>query len=104
MKLSILDQVVQSRGQSPQETIKETIQLAQLAEEWGYHRYWVAEHHDLPGLNCPAPDLILSLIGSETHRIRIGSGAVLLPNYKPYMIAERYHLLATLYPGRVNVE
>ncbi|WYP28410.1 LLM class flavin-dependent oxidoreductase [Alkalihalobacillus sp. FSL W8-0930] len=103
MKLSILDQVVQSRGQSPQETIKETIQLAQFAEKWGYHRYWVAEHHDLPGLSCPAPDLILSLIGSKTDRIRIGSGAVLLPNYKPYTIAERYHLLATLYPGRVDL-
>lgn len=103
MKLSILDQVVQSRGQTPQEAIEESIQLAQLAEEWGYHRYWVAEHHDLPGLCCPAPDLILSLIGSKTKRIRIGSGAVLLPNYKPYTIAERYQLLATLYPGRVDL-
>lgn len=103
MKLSILDQVVQSKGRSPQETIEESIRLAQFAEELGYHRYWVAEHHDLPGLSCPAPDLILSLIGSKTDRIRIGSGAVLLPNYKPYTIAERYHLLATLYPGRVDL-
>ncbi|MFK3936431.1 LLM class flavin-dependent oxidoreductase [Alkalihalobacillus sp. NPDC078783] len=103
MKLSILDQVVQSRGQTAKESIEETVRLAQLAEEWGYHRYWVAEHHDLPGLSCPAPDLLLSLIGSKTNRIRIGSGAVLLPNYKPYTIAERYHLLATLYPGRVDL-
>src|SRR5699024_4775442 len=78
-------------------------ELAMLAEKLGYERYWVAEHHGFKGLASPSPDIILGIIGSRTKRIRIGSGAVLLPNYKAYNIAERYNLLATLYPGRVDL-
>ena len=103
MKLSILDQVPISNGKSAKEAIEATIELAQLAEKLGYERYWVAEHHDFKGLASPAPDIILGIIGSKTKRIRIGSGAVLLPNYQPFNIVERYNMLATLYPGRVDL-
>ncbi|MCM2674517.1 LLM class flavin-dependent oxidoreductase [Alkalicoccobacillus plakortidis] len=103
MKLSILDQVVVSRGRSVADAINETEQLAIYADELGYSRYWIAEHHDLPGLACPAPDVLLGIIGSQTTTIRIGAGAVLLPNYQPYLVAERYHLLATMYPGRIDL-
>ncbi|AXI09905.1 MsnO8 family LLM class oxidoreductase [Oceanobacillus sp. 143] len=103
MKLSILDQAPVSSGYSAKEALEATIELAMLAEKLGYTRYWVAEHHDLKGLASPAPDILLGIIGSQTERIRIGSGAVLLPNYKPFNIAERYNLLATLYPERVDI-
>ncbi|WP_449355551.1 LLM class flavin-dependent oxidoreductase [Virgibacillus natechei] len=103
MKLSILDQSPISSGKTPQEALNATIELAKRADELGYTRYWVAEHHDLSGLASPAPDIMLGLIGSQTKRIRIGAGAVLLPHYKPYNVAERYNMLATLYPGRVDL-
>ena len=103
MKLSILDQVPISNGKTAKEALVATIELAVLADKLGFERYWIAEHHDFKGLASPAPDIILGIIGSKTKRIRIGSGAVLLPNYQPFNIAERYNLLATLYPGRVDL-
>jgi len=103
MKLSILDQAPVSSGKSEQEALTATIELAQAADRLGYTRYWVAEHHDLAGLAIPAPDVLLGVIGSRTDQIRIGAGAVLLPHYKPFNIAERYNMLATLYPGRIDL-
>ncbi|RDW18657.1 LLM class flavin-dependent oxidoreductase [Oceanobacillus arenosus] len=103
MKLSILDQAPVSSGYSAKDALEATIELAIFADKLGYTRYWVAEHHDLNGLASPAPDILLGIIGSQTESIRIGSGAVLLPNYKPFNIAERYHVLATLYPDRVDI-
>lgn len=103
MKLSILDQVPISNGKTATEALEATIELAQFAERLGYKRYWIAEHHDFNGLASPAPDILLGIIGSKTKQIRIGSGAVLLPNYQSYNIAERYNLLASLYPGRIDI-
>ena len=103
MKLSILDQVPIPNGKTAKEALEATIELAKFADELGYHRYWIAEHHDMEGLASPAPDIVLGIIGSKTKRIRIGSGAVLLPNYKPYNVAESYNLLATMFPGRVDI-
>lgn len=103
MKLSILDQSPVSNGKTPKDALEATIALAELADVLGYKRYWVAEHHDFAGLASPAPDIVLGIIGSKTKQIRIGSGAVLLPNYRPYHIAERYNMLASLYPGRVDL-
>ncbi|MEN2768416.1 LLM class flavin-dependent oxidoreductase [Ornithinibacillus xuwenensis] len=103
MKLSILDQAPIELGGSPQEALGETIKLAALGERLGYHRYWIAEHHDLNGLACPAPEVMLGTIGAHTKSIRIGSGAVLLPHYKPFKIAETFNLLATLYPDRIDL-
>ncbi|MFD2629053.1 LLM class flavin-dependent oxidoreductase [Oceanobacillus kapialis] len=103
MNLSILDQVPVLPGKTAYEAIQASINLAIAGDKLGYTRYWTAEHHDMEELACPAPDIMLSQIGAQTERIRIGSGAVLLPHYKPYQIAERYHLLATMFPGRVDL-
>ncbi|WP_096185811.1 LLM class flavin-dependent oxidoreductase [Evansella halocellulosilytica] len=103
MKLSILDQAPISSNQTAQEALAESVRLAQAGEELGYTRYWIAEHHDFPGLACPAPEVMLSYIGAQTSRIRIGSGATLLPHYKPYKVAEVFNLLATLFPGRIDL-
>src|SRR3954454_8929241 len=103
MRLSILDQSPISSNQTAQEALTESVKLAQAGEGLGYTRYWIAEHHDLPGLACSAPEVMLSYIGANTSTIRIGSGAVLLPHYKPYKVAEVYNMLATLFPGRIDV-
>jgi luciferase family oxidoreductase group 1 len=103
MKLSILDQAPISANQTARDALKQSVLLAQAAEKMGYSRFWIAEHHDIPGLACPAPEVMLPYIGARTSKIRIGSGAVLLPHYKPYKVAELYNLLATLFPGRVDI-
>lgn len=103
MKLSILDQSPVSVGMTEKDALQVSIRLAQHGERLGYERYWIAEHHDLFGLACPNPSVMLSAIGSQTNTIRIGAGAVLLPYYKPFHVAETYNLLATLFPGRVDL-
>ncbi|WP_139489356.1 LLM class flavin-dependent oxidoreductase [Brevibacillus dissolubilis] len=103
MRLSILDQSPVSSGHTAGEALQESMKLAQLGEALGYTRYWIAEHHDIAGLSCSAPEVMLGYIGAHTKTIRIGSGAVLLPNYKPYKVAETYNLLATLFPGRIDL-
>jgi len=103
MKLSILDQSPISSNQSAKDALNESINLAKAAEQYGFTRFWIAEHHDLPGLACSAPEIMLSLIGANTKQICIGSGAVLLPHYKPYKVAETYNMLATLFPNRIDI-
>ncbi|MRX71536.1 MsnO8 family LLM class oxidoreductase [Bacillus lacus] len=103
MKLSILDQSPLSSNQTAREALQESLLLAQAGENLGYSRYWIAEHHDLPGLACSAPEVMLSYIGAHTSKIRIGSGAVLLPFYKPYKVAEVFNMLATLFPDRIDI-
>lgn len=103
MHLSILDQSPISANKSAQDALHTSIKLAQLGEELGYKRFWIAEHHDLYGLACSNPDVMLGVIGAQTKKIRIGAGAVLLPYYKPFRIAETYNLLGTLYPGRIDL-
>ncbi|WP_179595584.1 LLM class flavin-dependent oxidoreductase [Neobacillus driksii] len=103
MRLSILDQAPISSNQSAADALKASMELAQAGENLGYTRFWIAEHHDLPGLACSAPEVMLGYIGAHTTKIRIGSGAVLLPHYKPYKIAEVYNMLATLFPDRIDV-
>ena len=84
MKLGILDQSPISDDQTPHEALRATMKLAQTAESLGYTRFWAAEHHGLPGLASSVPEVMLGYIGANTDKIRIGSGAVLLPYYKPY--------------------
>jgi luciferase family oxidoreductase group 1 len=103
MRLSILDQAPISSNQSASDALKASMELAKAGENLGYTRFWIAEHHDLPGLACSAPEVMLGYIGANTKHIRIGSGAVLLPHYKPYKVAEVYNMLATLFPDRVDV-
>src|SRR5690625_6241218 len=96
MKLSILDQVPVPEGVNIEDAFSESVNLAKKAEEFGYNRYWIAEHHDFAGLACPNPDTLMTLIGSQTQTIKLGAGAVLLPHYSPYKIAENYNLLSVL--------
>lgn len=103
MKLSILDQAPIVQGKTSEDALQESLKLAQIGEEYGYERYWIAEHHDISSLACPAPEVMLSYIGAQTKDIIIGAGAVLLPHYKPYRIAETYNLLSTLFPNRIDL-
>ncbi|WP_223067397.1 MsnO8 family LLM class oxidoreductase [Paenibacillus caui] len=102
-RLGVLDLVPQPEGITAESALAEASLLARLAEQWGYERYWAAEHHDLPGLACAAPEVLLSHIGAVTSRIRLGTGALLLPHYSPLKVAETFHLLSALYPGRIDL-
>jgi luciferase family oxidoreductase group 1 len=103
MKISILDQSPISKGSSAAEALAQTARLVQRAEQLGYTRYWVAEHHGMEHLANPSPEILLGQLGASTSTIRIGSGAVLLPHYSPYKVAENFNLLSSLYPGRIDL-
>jgi luciferase family oxidoreductase group 1 len=103
LRLSVLDQSPISEGSTGAQALANTIDLARLAEELGYHRYWVAEHHGGPSLAGPSPEALVGPIASATSRIRVGSGGVMLPHYSPLKVAESFSLLAGLYPGRIDL-
>ncbi len=103
MKLSVLDQSPVLGGADATEALRQTIRLAKRAESLGYERYWVAEHHDTPGLAGSAPEVLIAAIAANTERIRVGSGGVLLPHYSPYKVAEQFRVLEALYPGRIDL-
>lgn len=103
MKLSMLDVVPVSIGATPAEAINRSVEVAQLGDRLGYHRYWVAEHHGSPNFASAAPEILIGRIASETRHIRVGSGAVLLPYYSPLKVVEVFHTLATMYPGRIDL-
>lgn len=103
IKLSVLDLVPVFNTVDAITALGQAVKLAQTAERLGYSRYWVAEHHDMPGLACTSTEVLLSHIGAKTAHIRLGSGALLLPHYKPLKVVEAFHLLASLYPGRIDL-
>ncbi|WP_334073727.1 MULTISPECIES: MsnO8 family LLM class oxidoreductase [Paenibacillus] len=103
LRLSVLDLVPKLGGCSDEEALRQAVLLAQRAEEWGYRRYWAAEHHNMDGLACPSPEVLLAHIGAVTTRIKLGSGALLLPHYAPLKAAEWFRMLAALYPGRIDL-
>lgn len=103
LKLSILDQSPVRSGATAADAVQETLELARLADRLGYHRYWVAEHHNAAGLAGSAPEILIARLGAETRRIRIGAGGVMLPHYSAYKVAESFRMLETLYPGRVDL-
>ncbi len=103
LSLSVLDLVPKLDGVSYEAALQEATVLAQSAEQWGYKRYWAAEHHDLENLSCASPEVLLAHIGAKTERIRLGTGALLLPHYSPLKVAETFRLLAALYPGRIDL-
>lgn len=102
IKLSILDQSPISEGSNAIEALKNTAQLAQKAEEWGYTRFWVSEHHDTTRLAGSSPEVLIAHLAAMTSTIRIGSGGVMLPHYSAYKVAENFKLLEALYPGRID--
>ncbi len=103
MLLSVLDLSFITTGTSGAMALRNTLDLAQLADRLGYTRYWVAEHHNLPSVASPAPDLMIGQIAAVTSRIRVGSGGVMLPNHAPLSVAERFHMLEALFPGRIDL-
>src|SRR5262245_8920519 len=103
MKLSVLDQSPISEGMTGAQALANTLDLARLADERGYHRYWVAEHHGGPMLAGPSPEVLNGPIAAATSRIRVGSGGVMLPHYSPFKVAESFSVLAGLYPGRIDL-
>jgi luciferase family oxidoreductase group 1 len=102
-RLSVLDQSPIAEGSSGSEALRNTIDLAQLADRLGYHRYWVAEHHGGPMLAGPSPEVLIGPIASATERIRVGSGGVMLPHYSPLKVAESFSVLSGLFPGRIDL-
>ncbi|WP_203341237.1 LLM class flavin-dependent oxidoreductase [Planococcus beijingensis] len=102
LSYSILDQSPISEGSSPQEALKQTAVLAQKAEQWGYTRFWVSEHHDATTLAGSSPEVLIAHLGAVTNTIRLGSGGVMLPHYAPFKIAENFKLLEALYPDRID--
>lgn len=101
--LSVLDQTPVIAGHSTADAIAATLELAQLADDLGYTRYWCAEHHGLLGVANPCPEVMLARIGSVTRRIRIGSGGIMLPYYSPFKVAEQFLMLEALFPNRVDL-
>ena len=101
--LSVLDLSPVSAGSTGATALRNSIDLAVLAERLGFHRYWVAEHHNLPSVASSAPDIMIGQIAAATARIRVGSGGVMLPNHAPLMVAERFKVLEALFPGRIDL-
>jgi len=103
MRLSVLDQTPIADGTTAAAALANSVDLARAAERFGYHRYWVAEHHASPALAGAAPEVLLAAIGAATRSIRLGSGGIMLPHYSPFKVAETFSMLAGLYPGRADL-
>jgi len=103
MKISVLDQSPISEGSTGADALRNTLDLARLADELGFARYWVAEHHGTPMLACASPEVMIAAIGSLTQKIRIGSGGVMLPHYSALKVAETFSILSALFPGRIDL-
>jgi luciferase family oxidoreductase group 1 len=101
--LGVLDQSPIISGHSPAQAIAETLSLARLAEELGYRRYWLAEHHAIAALADPCPEVLVSSVAAATSRIRVGTGGVLLPHYSALKVAEVFRMLEALFPGRIDL-
>ena len=99
----MLDQSPISEGSTGGDALRNSIDLAQLAESLGYHRYWIAEHHATPMLASPSPEALIGPIAALTSKIRVGSGGVMLPHYSPLKVAETFSMLAGLFPGRIDL-
>jgi luciferase family oxidoreductase group 1 len=100
---SVLDVVPQLAGQSAAAALRETMEVAQAADDLGYRRFWVAEHHGVRGFGCAAPGVLAAVLAARTDRIRLGSGGVLLGNHQPLLIAEQFAALAAAYPSRIDL-
>ncbi|AXF59118.1 LLM class flavin-dependent oxidoreductase [Leclercia sp. W6] len=102
-RISILDKSPVAEHETAADALARTLSLAQQAETLGYHRFWIAEHHNTPQLASPSPELLIAWILGQTRRIRVGSGGVMLQHYSPYKVAENFNLLAAIAPGRVDL-
>jgi luciferase family oxidoreductase group 1 len=103
MQFSVLDLSPVPEGATPAEALANTLDLARHAERWGYHRFWLAEHHNMTGIASAATSVVIGHVAGGTSRIRVGAGGVMLPNHAPLVIAEQFGTLATLYPDRIDL-
>ena len=103
VSLSILELGRVRQGSDRKAALDEARALGQHAEGWGYTRLWVAEHHNMPGVTTAATSLVIAHIAAGTTTLRVGAGGVMLPNHAPYVIAEQFGTLATLFPGRIDL-
>ena len=101
--LSVLDLAPIGAGQSAADALAGTTELARRADELGFRRFWVAEHHNIPSVASTAPETLIAHIAANTRRIRVGSGGVMLPNHAPLAVAERFGMLEALHPGRIDL-
>src|SRR5476649_1453126 len=101
--LSNLDLARLRQGGSVADAFHNTLDLARHAEQWGYKRFWLAEHHNIPGVACSATSVLIGHVASGTRRIRVGSGGIMLPNHAPLVVAEQFGTLEALYPGRIDL-
>lgn len=101
--LAILDLAFVPEGARPRDALRNTRDLAQHAETWGYHRYWLAEHHNMVGIASAATAVVIGYVAANTRTIRVGAGGIMLPNHSPLVIAEQFGTLETLYPGRIDL-
>ncbi len=101
--LSVLDLSPVSAGSTGAQALRNTLDLGRLADRLGFTRYWVAEHHNLPSIASSAPEIMIGQVAAVTEHIRVGSGGVMLPNWAPLVVAERFRVLEALYPGRIDL-
>ena len=100
---SVLDLSPIVQGSTAAQAMQNTLDLARHAERWGYQRYWLAEHHGMPGIASAATSVVIGHVAAGTSRIRVGAGGIMLPNHSPLVIAEQFGTLASLYPGRIDL-
>ena len=101
--LSILDLSPITEGGDASLALRNTLDLARHAEAWGYRRYWLAEHHNMPGIASAATAVVLAHVAAGTSTLRLGAGGIMLPNHAPLVIAEQFGTLAALHPGRIEL-
>lgn len=102
-QLSILDLAFVPQGSTPGDALRNSLDLAQHAERWNYHRFWLAEHHNMPGIASAATSVAIAFVAGGTKSIRVGAGGIMLPNHAPMIIAEQFGTLESLFPGRIDL-
>ena len=102
-KFSVLDLAPVIEGDDAGAALRNTVDLARACEGWGYYRYWLAEHHNMPGIASAATAVVIGHVAGATRSIRVGAGGIMLPNHAPLMVAEQFGTLAALYPGRIDL-
>ncbi len=101
--LSILDLAFVPEGGTPADALRNTLDLAQHAERWGYRRFWLAEHHNMVGIASAATAVVISYVAAGTRTIRVGAGGIMLPNHSPLVIAEQFGTLEAMFPRRIDL-
>src|ERR1051325_10215115 len=101
--LSVLDLAPVPEGATPGDALRNTLDLAQHAERWGYRRFWLAEHHNMVGIASAATAVVIGYVAGGTSTIRVGAGGIMLPNHAPLVVAEQFGTLESLYPCRIDL-